>query len=1168
MATYQQGVTDYITQIKPTEPNLQFDAQILQTKQSAYDANHKKISQLYGSILNSDMSRNENILARDEFFKAINTDIKKMASLDFSLDSNVNAAAKVFESIYNNQNIVKDMVWTKDFKQKYTKFENLKNCLDPEKCGGKWWEGGSKYMQYKMDEFKKATNDEALGFQNVEYVPYTNVTEKAMKYFKDNKLGIKTQNLVGNYMVTTTNGEQAIQPLTELFGSVFGSDPNVLKQYEMMAYVNRKDTVNGIMAETGLDENSATAEYLNRVGSAQQQQIDTLLNHANSDEEYIKTRMEVLEKKLKTNKFGPNSAVAKEYQKLQALLPSAQMSSQYFNSAKQVAENATNNGVVKNIASAYDQRAAAILMNQEIGNAAKSIAMTTMEQTAEADDFAKMRVQHSYSVALENLRHSHALALEAKKAELEKEEVEYDIFGNPVGKKQDPILSQTVSGYITDTYKKTKDPKEILGGYEAKIVEIKKEMEQLKKQPEDTKKLQQKLEFYKSINQEAIVRKTAEYLDKMGVQNKMGVSFSDLNKKDRSLTGRTSNDWKKVNYTNIENFNSKAHSKTIGTIYPLMVKDYAAANTNEPEVKANDITKTDPTAFNNTIKLIKDTITLSPEQEKFYERVSKPEYKLTQKDKELIANRLNVLQKAPDAKITPTNKPIVTADTVTADTIKYVAENHADESVKEKYKKLAEKKDLTHEEKVNIAKRYNKLVKTKNNLDLTGQYSTSNEKAQTVYKQLYSHLFTDLGKSAEIINKEFLTKHLTDGNKAKTKEFIKKYLKQYGVAKGSFNIIYKNKVYDLLTVSDKDIEDFKGNHNFAKQYYEGLVKSYLLKNVEPEDISNDVKLNMDNYDDKKEDFKSVYNLKKDSHDVIVQKTKANLDEDYQQYFTDKVFNNGFLVSYDQFKKIKNIYDSDNAKEVYDAYREAYIDATDAVLTEKQGAVKKYAKQTGLGATAMPIFETENVIPTVDSDASKAMFSYIYNWKQSAAEDRKILYKNKSGFLKDLSEDKSELQRVLGQFKRSNDPMHLRYQANGINSDKTDFYNEGTVGSLTWEGLRLIADDGSELFLANNPKKNPSLLYQERVIPLKQRLLLATGESKIYKGDEFTNNLPIFAYLDKNGEINLKGKIHVDGVDEDINTFRRKEGENQELFFTDVLQAEKYVLDLIEDIKKY
>ena len=60
MATYIQGVTDYIPQIQPFSPDYNFYSGVLQFKQSKHDAARKQISTLYGSLLNAPLTRDDN----------------------------------------------------------------------------------------------------------------------------------------------------------------------------------------------------------------------------------------------------------------------------------------------------------------------------------------------------------------------------------------------------------------------------------------------------------------------------------------------------------------------------------------------------------------------------------------------------------------------------------------------------------------------------------------------------------------------------------------------------------------------------------------------------------------------------------------------------------------------------------------------------------------------------------------------------------------------------------------------------------------------------------------------------------------------------------------------------------------------------------------------------
>ena len=136
MSTYIQGVTDFIPQIQEFQPDFNFYAKSLQMSQSKYDANHDRLSNLYGSLLNSPMLREKNIEERDAFFKVIDQDIQRMASLDLSKQQNVDAASSVFNQMLDNKNIVKDMVWTKNWQKEHQRADGFRNCVDSEKCGG------------------------------------------------------------------------------------------------------------------------------------------------------------------------------------------------------------------------------------------------------------------------------------------------------------------------------------------------------------------------------------------------------------------------------------------------------------------------------------------------------------------------------------------------------------------------------------------------------------------------------------------------------------------------------------------------------------------------------------------------------------------------------------------------------------------------------------------------------------------------------------------------------------------------------------------------------------------------------------------------------------------------------------------------------------------------
>ena len=115
MATYLPGVTDYIPQIQPFKPDFNFYANILQTKEAQYKAGYQKLSGIYGSLLNSEMLRDDNNNRREQFFYSIDNNIKttKYNKLIKAISNDINRSptadelkytkAYFYQTVYLNQ---------------------------------------------------------------------------------------------------------------------------------------------------------------------------------------------------------------------------------------------------------------------------------------------------------------------------------------------------------------------------------------------------------------------------------------------------------------------------------------------------------------------------------------------------------------------------------------------------------------------------------------------------------------------------------------------------------------------------------------------------------------------------------------------------------------------------------------------------------------------------------------------------------------------------------------------------------------------------------------------------------------------------------------------------------------------------------------------------------
>ena len=435
MATYLQGQQDYVTQIQPTQPNLQFDAQMLGNLQNKYDAGHKKVSELYGSLLNAAMTRTDNIQARNEFFQMINEDIRRMGSLDFSLQQNVDAAANVFQSIYTNKGIVKDMVWTRNYQQQMNKRNSLKNCNDPEKCGGSAWDIGDRAMAYRREAFQNATADEALAMGNVEYVPQQNMMKDAVKLAKEADLNVTIDKITGKYRITTRNGDLIKSPLTTLFSETFAKDQKYRDMYKTQAYVARQDWSHN-KVKTGefanLDE--AQVGYLQDYKTRQQQQLEKSAKALDMD-------LNLLDKKIKdetdaynNGEFKQNSDRAERLVELRRLQSNAASAKQYTQSLIDAEKSTNPEAAFDVLAANVDNQQAYQYMNNDITAAVRTLAFRDAEQTLTADEFAKLDEQHKNKLSEMAAKFEYDTRLQSQKDAASLERTKISASGADVSK--------------------------------------------------------------------------------------------------------------------------------------------------------------------------------------------------------------------------------------------------------------------------------------------------------------------------------------------------------------------------------------------------------------------------------------------------------------------------------------------------------------------------------------------------------------------------------------------------------------------------------------------------------------------------------------------------------------------------------------------------------------
>jgi hypothetical protein len=141
MARYPQGVSTFIPQIQPYQVDFNFVNNVLQAKQNQYDQNWKQLNKLYGQIYYADLTHDESKEKQKAIVDQIDFNLKRVASLDLSLDQNVTQAQQVFQPFYQDKNLMKDIAWTKNTKGQLNSAEALRTSSEEDNRARYWTTG-------------------------------------------------------------------------------------------------------------------------------------------------------------------------------------------------------------------------------------------------------------------------------------------------------------------------------------------------------------------------------------------------------------------------------------------------------------------------------------------------------------------------------------------------------------------------------------------------------------------------------------------------------------------------------------------------------------------------------------------------------------------------------------------------------------------------------------------------------------------------------------------------------------------------------------------------------------------------------------------------------------------------------------------------------------------
>ena len=244
MATYVKGADTYLPDIKPFTPDYKFLSAVLETRTDKYDANFKATNDVYNRVVYADMSRQDNIEKRDQFADNIAPQIEKISGMDLSLQQNATAAQGVFKPFWDDNLIVRDVVYTSKYRDEMIYANRLQDSPD-RKLNDKFWDVGMRDMQYRMNDFINSDPSKALQMAMPKFVEDVDLVQLSQDLLGelDPPLKMKADRFAqnGDLIITEQNGRLVAGKALEYIQSSLQNNPKVQAAYKADAFVKSRD---------------------------------------------------------------------------------------------------------------------------------------------------------------------------------------------------------------------------------------------------------------------------------------------------------------------------------------------------------------------------------------------------------------------------------------------------------------------------------------------------------------------------------------------------------------------------------------------------------------------------------------------------------------------------------------------------------------------------------------------------------------------------------------------------------------------------------------------------------------------------------------------------------------------------------------------------------------
>lgn len=205
-----------IPNISVEAPDFSMLTRAASSVQGRYIEGFNKYKSTLTSLLNANITSDDNKKFRSEYFKKIDEYLNNLSGVDFSNPANVSVASSLIDPLVKDREFVADLNFSAMQAAERSKLDQVRSSTD-EKVFSQYSPTMEAAMSYAEQDMKntKRGNGSIFKVSPQRFVPFANIQNVLNEAAAKQKLNIKVDKLTGAYIVTNVNGRQAIPNFTD-----------------------------------------------------------------------------------------------------------------------------------------------------------------------------------------------------------------------------------------------------------------------------------------------------------------------------------------------------------------------------------------------------------------------------------------------------------------------------------------------------------------------------------------------------------------------------------------------------------------------------------------------------------------------------------------------------------------------------------------------------------------------------------------------------------------------------------------------------------------------------------------------------------------------------------------------------------------------------------------